>query len=497
MKSPLLHPILFGIFPILFLYSRNLEQVDFSKTILPFTLAAIGSLLLLASAGAALKNIRKAGLVTSAFLIWFFSYGHIYDLLDGYPFLRHRYLLAVTGLVLLIVSFEIIKSRRESEGPTKILNCIGIILLANCLFYIGTHHRKAGEINAGNSVPASTEISPAGPLRDIYYIILDAYAGEETLKRFFGFDNSGFIRYLTAKGFYVASESRSNYAQTAPSLASSLNMEYLPPLSGDDNQISRNFGLLLKLIENNKVQKFLKSQGYKFYQLGSWYSVTELNRNADVNVACGKINEFALLVARTSVIGSFWGTIAAQDIRGRILCTLRALGEMGEVKGPKFVFAHIICPHPPYVFGANGERVEETEKHGSDYSLKEQKKYFNQVLFINKQIEETLEKIFAGSGVAPIIILQGDHGPSLTADQDDTVWIHPDTNMIRERMMILNAYYFPGEQEWLYSGITPVNSFRILLDRYFGTHQGLLKDHCFYSPLQKPYAFRDITQDTL
>jgi hypothetical protein len=45
------------------------------------------------------------------------------------------------------------------------------------------------------------------------------------------------------------------------------------------------------------------------------------------------------------------------------------------------------------------------------------------------------------------------------------------------RYKILNAYYLPedGSQN-LYSAITPVNSFRLIFDTYFGSNYGLTHD---------------------
>lgn len=72
-------------------------------------------------------------------------------------------------------------------------------------------------------------------LPDIYYIIFDRYASAWTLKEIYNFNNSEFITYLSNKGFYIASESKSNYLRTGHSLASSLNMEFI-------NYLSKNMG---------------------------------------------------------------------------------------------------------------------------------------------------------------------------------------------------------------------------------------------------------------
>jgi hypothetical protein len=61
-------------------------------------------------------------------------------------------------------------------------------------------------------------------------------------------------------------------------------------------------------------------------------------------------------------------------------------------------------------------------------------------------------------------------------------------------MRILNAYYLPGgKSAGLYPTISPVNSFRYVLNHYFGTKFPLLPDTCYYSTYQRPYRFEDVT----
>ena len=65
---------------------------------------------------------------------------------------------------------------------------------------------------------------------------------------------------------------------------------------------------------------------------------------------------------------------------------------------------------------------------------------------------------------------------------------------LHERMSILNAYYFPGGRyEKLYEGISPVNSFRVVLNTFFGARLELLPDKSFFSTWSDPYKFIDVT----
>ena len=83
-KSFVIHPFLFAVFPILVFYAYNMAELSFSVTLLPIAFASGFALLLLALSWLILRNVRKAGIVVSIFLILFFSYGYALDLLKGW-----------------------------------------------------------------------------------------------------------------------------------------------------------------------------------------------------------------------------------------------------------------------------------------------------------------------------------------------------------------------------------------------------------------------------
>jgi hypothetical protein len=171
------------------------------------------------------------------------------------------------------------------------------------------------------------------------------------------------------------------------------------------------------------------------------------------------------------------------------------------MREPTFTFAHIVCPHPPFIFGAKGEDVSQYDKlfrltdgdqfrefYGSaqDYI----KGYHDQARFITAQIQTVIDRILANSSEPPIIILQSDHGSGLGLNIFSV-----DRTDLEERMSILNAYYLPcGGKEDLYPEITPVNSFRVVLKHNFGAHLDLLEDRSYYSTWHDPRQFIDVTE---
>ncbi|MBN1546201.1 MAG: hypothetical protein JW902_06035, partial [Syntrophaceae bacterium] len=60
---------------------------------------------------------------------------------------------------------------------------------------------------------------------------------------------------------------------------------------------------------------------------------------------------------------------------------------------------------------------------------------------------------------------------------------------------ILNCYYMPYDGSHnLYKEITPVNTFRVIFNHYFGTNYKILEDKSYYSTWSHPFQFIDITE---
>ncbi len=168
------------------------------------------------------------------------------------------------------------------------------------------------------------------------------------------------------------------------------------------------------------------------------------------------------------------------------------------VENPKLVIVHIVSPHPPFVLNKSGNAVSpnrpympgDGEAFGGN-SIEYQRQYVEQLEYINNEILKSIDVILANSATPPVIILQGDHGPGSLLRRDDI----KDT-CIWERSSILNAYYLPGiSQDVLYPGITPVNTFRVIFNSYFGTNYKMLPDNVYFSPQAFPYDFTNVTKN--
>jgi len=502
------HPFLLAIFPILFLYSHNINQLSmirFYEVLIPaaimlgFTAIAIIVLWLIFK-----KNSNKAGIVVSIFLVLFFSYGRIYELIVGFSiggFIigGHRYLLALWLIIFIIGTFFTLRTKINLHNLISILNVIAVILILFPLINIGIYKFRARDIQQDIVTAAQEEetstITDPDKLPDIYYIILDGYAGASSLEEFYDYDNHEFIDFLTGKGFFFSFQSRCNYPWTYLSLASSLSLDYIGFMSEDPGRDSDDRTLPYDMITNNEVWKFLDSIGYQFvhFDSSSW-GPTDKNRNADVSIRVNRFNEFYISLIQTTMLKPLEKYIITDTGIQKVLYSFSNLGRVNQIDGPKYIFAHIMTPHPPFFFDADGGLVPEAEYKLSAYWDRE--KYLDQLIFVNSKLEILIEEILSGSKIPPVIIIQGDHGGRSTlGEPHGGGWRYPSASVLRESTFILNAYYLPdGGDSLLYDSISPVNTFRVVFNAYFNQDYELLEDRSYYSPYKRPYDFYDVTE---
>lgn len=496
-----LHPLLFAAFPVLYLFSQNLALADLSDAIGPFlfVVASVGVLFFVATL--LFRNAQKAGLAVSILVLLFFSYGYLLRGIEDWRILglaigSDWFLLPVWALLGVAGIVAVVRAGKRLPRLTSSLNLVAAGLVLFNAVTIGIYKiRSGGESEApalAALLPEAAGSSASKDGRDIYYLIFDRYGGTDALEEM-GFDNSQFLNSLSRKGFYVASESRGNYPKTLLSLASSLNMTYLDFLTREKGEDSDDEGPARRLIKRHEVARFLKSKGYQYIQIGSWWGVTSESPLADLNVKLGGLSEFSSALVETTPLFPVGPAISNElDFRlreyNRTLLQFEKVAETREVPGPTFVFAHILVPHGPYVFDSNGRYLTEEEAESRSF----RRNYLDQLQFVNTKLSELVEVLLSGPDEEdPIVIIQSDEGPGEAPGN----WARASPKAWRKKFPILNAYYLPGVKDpGLYPSISPVNTFRKVFDLYFDADLPILPDRTFiYEDLRHLYKFTDVT----
>lgn len=506
-----LHPLLFALIPILSLVSYNLNDAPPVHALRPAVLALLGTGGLWLGLHRLIRDEQAVSLITSMGLGLFFSFGHVaLGLLGANTFIFFRALglvgrpalLAVVWLLIFAaVVYAVRRARRMRAALTQVFALMAVVAVAIPAGQILFHEFQLSR-PWPNTVPPQGGV-PAQAPPDIYLFILDGYGRADVLRDIYGFDNSEFLERLQARGFQVASQARSNYTQTGLSVASMLNMSYLDSLTPPVPPSTFDRTPLARLVRWSRLRGFLESQGYLIVGMPSGYRLTELD-NADVfrREPMDGATTLERLAFETS------GLVLYQELadatgrrpllpgyrshRERVEFVLEQLQQVPAIPGPKFVFIHLLIPHPPFVFDAQGGPVTPNSPFtllDGDAFLGTREEYLrgyrDQVQYVNRVMEQVLDTILQKSERPPVIVIHGDHGPGSGLD-----WESAERTDLRERSSILSAYLLPGAAiGTIDPGLTPVNSFRLVLNQYFETGMELLPDRSFYSTWQQPYSF--------
>jgi hypothetical protein len=398
---------------------------------------------------------------------------------------RHRYLAVPYFVLLALGLWFILRRGRDLSRLTQILNLTSLALVLAVSIQIGAYFVKTSavvaKVNASGNVVIQAD---AKSLPDVYIIVMDTYSRADVLQSEFGLDNQPFLNDLQNMGFYVPQCSRSNYDSTHFSLASMLNMDYLSTFGTDFGSGGKDEYKLPGLVKGNEARQRLETLGYKVVAFDSGYDVTDwwdadlFLQSNDKPKAMQEIQPFeALLIKNTvaliAVDSQFVMLKQAlaqvrfpfQDHITRVNYTFDTLDKLASFQGPKLVFAHILVPHIPLVFDAQGNVQTDEGFYGmerdpinKDYYLRG---YADEVQYANSRLAPILKDLISQSATPPVIILMGDTGFSYGG---------------KTSFDNLMAIYLPGGNEGLYPSISNVNVFRVILNKYFGGRFDLLPD---------------------
>jgi hypothetical protein len=195
------------------------------------------------------------------------------------------------------------------------------------------------------------------------------------------------------------------------------------------------------------------------------YDLTEIRTSDRYVEVAPTLNGFESVVLGNSfalLFGEDWTNGLKREI---IQKSFTSLDEVSRLRHPKMVFLHVLALHRPFLFDQNGRPLAE--------DVPDEQAYVEQLQYINQLVGTAVNTILANSPSEPIIILQGDHAPhdfGITKDEPCTP----------SHYAILNAIYFPkANRAGFYESMTPVNTFRVVFDTFFGANLARLADKSY------------------
>lgn len=486
-------------------------EIDPWQSIRPLLLILASVILIMITIQLRVRDWSRAEFLTTVMLGLFLFYRSVYGYLKvripGSADTLALALIPILGGVFILISRrQVWESMSNPARLSSYFSGVFALLLLFQLVRLGGGARamvvsQADPRSAVAPLPEDIRLR-AESQPDIYIIVLDGYGRQDVLQQIYEYDNSEFLESLEQRGFYVADESHSNYIQTVYSIVSLLNFDYVQPWEPPASLLQ----YLLQPVRENRVFQMLDEIGYTTVSFESGTTYTQID-SAEVYLSSFlPLNRFESLLLVDSPIepiaNLFDLPLAIPGYpthRARTLYDFDELGHIpASIAGPKIVYAHIIIPHPPFVFDADGNALDPVRPYniwdGDEYqgTLEEYRDgYRNQVIFANSRIIEAIDNILAESETQPIILLMGDHGPGSMFK-----WDVESPGCLWERTSNLYALRLPGNQNsgLLHPSMTPVNTFRVVFNTYFGTSLPMLEDQTYFVSSQTGDQVADITQ---
>lgn len=496
--------LLLGVYPVLFLWMANVNKIHSYVVPRSLLLSTGFSLVIFLLTWLIIRPLPRAGLVAGIWLFLFFSYGHVFALVDnasllGFVYGRHRFIITLWLILGISASYFVIRSRSNLTGVTRNLNTITTILTVFVLVQIVlalvalNPTRRTTERTFST---LSTQLAGKGD-RDIYYLLLDGYGRSDLMAEDLNLDIQPFIDQLQEIGFIVPPCGMSNYTDTALSMASIFNMDYIEKFGPSYKEITSqdHEKLLTPYITHSLVREKFESLGYQWISYKSPYLFLDMPDSdiyMDAETATSHGEKLETLNFQRLFINTTFARTAAEwleenpedsarvptvlvwlispgslnpessSFAGRNykqyrqnLFQLETLETMPEKPGRKFVYNHLLITHQPFTFTPSGEfRTEGKDSYNS---------YLDQVRYTNTRMIEIIQIILEKSDNPPIIIIQSDHSFSDGG----------------KRAKNFQAYYLPGldhDEINIPDSFTNVNTFRLILSEYFKEDIPLLPD---------------------
>lgn len=468
------HPFLFGLLAILRDFQDSYNLISWVELIVTTFLAIIIIFFILLIITYLTKDKIKGALISSALLIWVLFYIDFHNFLFRFEAISrlinrgYSFTMGLSSFLFILLCAYILFSRHHFKRTNHYVTILCAILIMiqageiSLLDRIMDPDYRNYIVNKDNYalIPRTS-----GPLPDIYYIIVDSYTSSNSLKEFWQYDNSSLLNFLKQKEFFVAEDSRSPAIYTAYSIASSLNVSPIYanlgkfPLGVSDS-------ILYNLLKNNKVTTSLMRLGYDFTNL-SLFDIAGVQRFYTYPDMMSGENSFPTAVYERTLLGAikkrYLALIDFSKINLSIFDELKKSNN-GKHNKPVFVYAHLMMPHWPYQFDRNGHITPAGQLRGT---FRRKDLYLEQLIYTNHLIMETVNTILSTHRIPPIIIIQGDHGFRMLEGPDKD----------NESRTILNAYFLPdGEKCTLYNKISPINTFRVIFNCYFGTKYPFIQE---------------------
>ena len=488
-------PYLFALGMPLTLYSHNQAAFAGNDVVRPVIVFLLAAALLVAVLRRIVANRVVADVLATVPLLGVWLLGF------GWPLL---------GLIAAwLTGCSLLRERNLPDASVSVLNALAIGVIFLPAFTIFQVERIASG-NWAQRIPyspfsAMTAEQLTDKKPDIYHIVLDAYAGGETLAGDLGFDNSGFFNELRRLGFLVNESITVPYNETVHTMSAIFLGEYLregqfPIDSAFSPQLRSTLGAL---IVKGPVQETLRNSDYSIVFTDPGHEFLRFPGDAAIlwTKSDVPLNRFEQHMAITSGLTEIFPSLYEVSDEDPLIRSVKNAfkHDFSEFTSPKFAYQHVLAPHTPFTIDRNGATTTAfpgfTNTAEGDMAVQGDpgrrqvyvEGYLEKLRFVNAKLLEQLATLSALPG-KKIIIVHGDHGSGSKYWLDD-----PERTCLRERFTTFLAIYADDpelleELSWVPGPeAAPVNIYRSVFNQLLDLELDLLPGESSFVRFSAPH----------
>ncbi|MBP6455709.1 MAG: sulfatase-like hydrolase/transferase [Chitinophagaceae bacterium] len=314
---------------------------------------------------------------------------------------------------------------------------------------------------------------------NIYFFLLDEYAGKTTLEKFYKYDNSNFYNELRKRKFYVAEKFSANYDKTPLCMASLFNMNYIKKETIYPFTTYNNYLKYFKAIKANPLFNFFQKHQIeifnnslfeinntkKIFQFNNFPQVENLIHKDIFHIKLWKSFAYIFVGGEFNVPYFFEKWIMKNHRNNKNIFKESIKISKHKTAKQKFVYSHVMLPHAPYYCDSNGKVFSKKE-----LGLKNKDAYIPYLIYTNKEILKLSDEIMKNDTNA-ILIYISDHGDRYAKSNSlkNEYNSHAFDNFFAIKTTSKNFENIKSN----------VNVFRVLLNTYFNQNLKMLNDTAF------------------
>jgi len=443
-------------YPVLFAYFHNAGEAPLTQVWPPlgiFLGFAAGFFLLFSALA---RDPAMGAFATNIALVLFATYRPIEEFIRDvcWP-IRYWHLVPVLFLTVLHMSWwlrslderrrkALARINRVAAGICTLLIVYNLAMAFPALMRSRQLARQARQTRGDNF---SLNRSQADPFPNVYYILLDEYSSFEMILKHYDYDNSAFARSLESMGFSISYTSHNPSPSTPEILAHLIGMDpervpagFTADATGHMVRTHPATALYNQIKEESRLTRLFSAYGYEIHVADMFrlyynspvtiYSDHAYEAEPGAKVVSRQNTLHDITISRTPlyIVGQQNDThLYNQMVNGILDWILFPRGS----DQPVFLFAHIMCPHGPFMFDQHGRKVS----GGLDWDNKDY--YLGQFIYITDRISAVIRDLVDADPDC-VIILQSDHSARM--------WLQGLPRLpIADMTSILKTVYFRGQ----------------------------------------------------